>query len=116
MTTPERLRRRQLIEGTALLLLGVFTILISFYFRAEDIQQRECLADQFGELTAVLERRGQLIDRSSRVTTRVVLEVARAKDSDDVRAALDGFIAQQARLEQARKESPVPPFPRGACD
>lgn len=116
MTTPERLRRRQLIEGTALLVLGVFTVLISIYFRAEDAQQRECLAEQFSELTIVLERRGDLIDRSSQATTGVVLAVARAKNSDQVRDALDSFIAEQARLQQARRESPVPPFPKGACD
>ena len=116
MTTPERLRRRQLIEGTALILLGVFTILMSFYFRAEDARQRACLTDQFHQLSETLTVRGDLVATDSRSTTRVILDVARATDQRQVRASLDRYIAQQARLELRRRQNPLPPFPEGACE
>ena len=116
MTTPERLRRRQRIEGTALILLGVFTILMSLYFRGEDARQRTCLTDQFHQLSETLTTRGELVSRDSRSTTRVILDVARASDKKQVRESLDRYIAQQARLDLQRRQNPLPPFPEGACE
>jgi hypothetical protein len=116
MTTPERFRRRQRIEGTALVILGVFTILMSLYFRAQDIEQRQCLADQFHEFSEVQTKRSAFVDKDSRSTSQVILTVARAKKSTEVRASLDRYIRQQARLNLQREQNPLPPFPEGACE
>jgi hypothetical protein len=115
MTTPERFRRRQRIEGTILLVLGVFTILIAFYFNNEDARQRDCLTRNIHELSDAVQQRGDLAARDSRTTTRVVLDVARATRQEQVRRSLDRYIAAQARIQQARRENPLPPFPKGAC-
>lgn len=116
MTTPERFRRRQRIEGTALVILGVFTILMSLYFRAQDIDQRACLTNQFRQLSDALSTRSNVTARDSKATTDVILEVARAKKPGEVRKSLDRYIAKQARLDLIRKQNPFPPFPEGACE
>lgn len=65
MTTPERLKRRQIREGFVLILLAIFTVVQAIYFNLEDRQQRDCVADKFSELTTSLERRSELVETAT---------------------------------------------------
>lgn len=116
MVTPERFRRRQRIEGVALLILGVLTIILAIYFRAQDTAQRECVADKFSELARVLQIRGDLQQRDANSQARVILRVAKADDPSEVRSALDLYVSEQADIEAERARHPVPPFPAGSCE
>ena len=53
MTTPERLKRRQIREGLVLILLAIFTVVQAVYFNLEDRQQSECVRDNFSEFARV---------------------------------------------------------------
>ncbi len=75
MTTPERLRRRQLLElraliilGVLLLILGVTQIVTTRYFRDQDDAQRACIADKFSALASALTVRGELSKRDGRAS------------------------------------------------
>lgn len=127
MTTPERLRRRQIIEARALIALAIFTILLGVYFQRQDQAQRrdfaeqaqaqrDCLTRQVQELTASLTARGRLTQVDSDSTTRVILSVAKSETGEQVRAALDRFVKAQRSIDIQRRQHPVSPFPTGACD
>lgn len=116
MTTPERFRRRQQIEGALLVALGVFTILISGYFRSEDIAQRECFANRFSELTEVLEHRGESNDAQFKAIDRVIAGALQASTPAEVLAARERYYADVRRIEARREGNPIPPFPEGTCE
>lgn len=116
MTTPERLRRRQLIEGTLLILIGLVMIWQIWYFNSQDREQRECVADKFQELTIALDKRGDLIERESYLNERVNLAELRAKSSDEFVRMLKDYQTDIDLIREERRENPVPPFPIGVCD
>lgn len=116
MTTPERLRRRQRIEGTFVIVLAVLMILGGLYFNAEDAAQRACINDSFRELSRVQGIRADLIERESNANQRVNL--AEFKVSTEAE-----FLAEGARYERVmnkiqaeRERNPVPPYPAGECE
>lgn len=115
MTTPENFRRRQRIEGTALLILGLVTVLFAVYFHAQDVKQRECLNQQVHEITASFRARADLVDRDSHIKTEVISAVARAKSQADVAQALSRYLTDQREVDQARADTPTPTYPAGEC-
>lgn len=115
MTTPERLRRRQLIEGTILIILGILMILQAWYFHHNDIIQKKCLAAQITAVTKSYTARAVITQRDSEAKTKVIREVAMSKTGPEVRAALDEFIRTQNQIDTDRRNHPVPPFPPGTC-
>lgn len=115
MTTPERLRRRQLIEGTVLIILGICMILQAWYFHHNDIIQKKCLADQITAVTKSYTARAKITQRDSEAKTKVIKEVAQAKTQEQVRSALNEFLTTQNQIDEDRKNHPVPPFPPGTC-
>ena len=127
MTTPERLRRRQLIEGIIVLLLAIFTTLQAVYFTQQDREQRECLARTVQEITEVNQVRSSLNVRLDQAEQKALLAAGellgtnpgdpdhaskRAKLASD----LDAYAEEAAAVEQARKDNPVPTYPEGRCD
>lgn len=133
MTTPERLRRRQIIEGVLLILIGFAMLGQTWYFNEQDREQRDCLGDNFAELTVTLTARADLAERESAATKRLWLINAEAAGllKDDPTRPLTP--QEQARLqaklvdalldyekvinsvERSRREHPVPPYPVGEC-
>lgn len=115
MTTPERLKRRQMIEGSVLILLAIFTVCQAIYFNIQANDQRDCLRQNVAALNKSYSARANLVTRDSAVKTKVITTIASAKTSEQVRKALDTFIADQHEIDMARKSHPVPPFPPGSC-
>lgn len=146
MTTPERLRRRQLTEGVVLIILSVFLVGMAVNEQHRDADQRACVAENFEELTEALETRAQLAadinalrDRQRdliqrRLDALIDLFVTSAQDpdrSEEESAALrarffretDEFKRQTERLKREIAEAkaeqqkiPIPAYPRGVCE
>jgi hypothetical protein len=133
VTTPERLRRRQRIEGALLILVGLAMILQGYYFGIQDRDQRECLARNFQELSTALNVRSDLVARETDATRRIwstytraagYLEdnptgelppKKRAKLQTELVAALLNYQSEIKDITRERKENPVPPYPAGEC-
>lgn len=144
MTTPERLRRRQRIEGTFLVIIGILLVVSTLWFRHQDEQQRACFTTKFSELTSNLSARGALASREARAAlqeSRATRLESRA-NSDFYRQAFaatsteDVFEAyaqyrvtlatvnekrakvteKRAEIKREREANPIPDFPEGTCD
>lgn len=133
MTTPERLRRRQLIEGFVLLLLAIFTVAQSLYFSVQNNNQQQCFERKFTEFSAVSKIRAGLATEETAATRRVLMVYAQAaglvKDKEDQKLtpaqqkrftaklvdALVHYARATQRIQEQRREHPVPPYPVGAC-
>jgi hypothetical protein len=144
MTTPERLRRRQRIEGTFIALIGIFLVLSSLYSRHQYSTQRDCMAVNFGQLTDSLTARADLAAREAKVS-RLESEATRlesrannqfykrafaATDRSAVFAAYGKYRVRMAEvadmratvdrrrlhLSAKRDANPIPAFPAGTCE
>jgi hypothetical protein len=133
MTTPERLRRRQLIESAMLIVVGILMIIQSYYFHHEDREQRECLSDNFVALSEALDIRSELVSRETAATKRIWLTYAEAagvvkddptqelppKEKARLQRKLVAALLDYERviedIERERRENPLPPYPVGVC-
>lgn len=116
MTTPERLRRRQRIEGTILLILGVFTILVSIYFRGQDAAQRECINSYISASSETSAIRSKLVEQESRATRRLLLKGTSAETRAEFQQARVQYVKSIKAIDQMRAANPLRPFPEGICD
>lgn len=134
MTTPERLRRRQRIEGAVLVLLAIFTVLQSIYFNIEDRDQRECFERKFTASSMVSGLRADLASRETAATQNVLsvyADAVGARGGDvgkplpparlrelQVRMfeALMEFEQETDQIQRERRDNPIPPYPVGTCD
>lgn len=137
MTTPERLKRRQLIEGAALIAIGVLMILQSWYFNAVDRDQRKCLADNFQDLSVALDVRADITDRetsqnkalwglyaeaagiikeSGKPVGEALTERQKAQLNERLVDQLLEYQREMDDIERDRRRNPLPPYPVGACE
>lgn len=116
MTTPERLRRRQYIEGVFLVILGVFTVTMSLYFQNEDNRQRACLASTVSELTSTLEARADISGREFDAIRAVITEALSAESDRELLAAKVRYFEAVDAVDRQRRQNPIPPFPEGTCE
>lgn len=144
MTTPERFRRRQRIEGAFLIFIGLTIIISTAYFRSADTAQRACLADNFGALSTTLNARGELARKDTKVNlieadaTRLesranndfYKEAFAATSDAGVFDAYGGYRVtlaevnrmrakvdrRRAHIAAEREAHPIPGFPAGTCD
>jgi hypothetical protein len=134
MTTPEKLRRRQRIEGVVVILLAIFTVVQGVAFSLEDRDQQRCVEEKFGELSVALDARADLTERETEATRRVWRVYAKAaglasQDSSnelspeqenrlraELVAALLNYQDEARAIQAERKENPLPPYPIGSCD
>lgn len=117
-----------------LILVGVLMILQSWYFNAEDRDQRACFEEKFSELSVALNSRSDLTERETSQNKALWLIYADAaglvrddptqelKPKDQARlqrelvAQLLEYKKTITEIEQERKENPLPPYPVGVCD
>lgn len=144
MTTPEKLRKRQLREGVVLIMLAIAVTLQAIYFNVQDTQQREdvrrsqqkqqaCLVEKFRDLSKALDVRANLTERESNASRRIWLIYSQAaglvkddptkplKPADqhrlqrDLVKALLNYQSEIEDIQKTRRENPVPPYPIGTC-
>jgi multidrug resistance efflux pump len=116
VTSPERLRRRQRIEGSLLLALGIFTILVSIYFRGQDAAQRECINTYIAANSDTSAVRSKLVERESQATRRLLLRGTSVESREEFQKVRAQYVRAIAAIDKARRENPVRPFPEGICD
>lgn len=115
MTTPERLRRRQLTEGAILIVLAILMVAQAIYFNQIAQEQKNCIATNFAKLSASYTQRAQINTRDSDVKTAVITAVAKATSEAQIKKALHRFLVDQTKINLDRAQHPVPPFPVGDC-
>ena len=114
MTTPERFRRRQRVEGIAVLVIGALLLVQAWYFQDQDKEQRECIRDQVQSVVNTLTARSGLAQRESDNTARVLTAAADADEQTDFRRVLDEYKLEQERITNAREANPIK-YPTGEC-
>lgn len=67
MTTPERLRRRQIREGFAIMVLGLASLVYVGYDHHESSLRDECMTDSFHDLSSSLTVRSDLSVRTDQI-------------------------------------------------
>lgn len=109
--------RRQVALGIFVLVLSVFTVAEGFYFRHQDGVQRDCIAHAFSELNHTLSVRGNLVDRETRATSKLLTDAIKYEHDGAERArVVRRYLRQIADIQQTRRENPVPPYPEGTCN
>lgn len=139
MTTPEKLKARQLqiiadearnrrwlrweglILGLLLIVIAVSSILDEREQERQtrvDTRQEQCLAKAFGDLSNVLEKRGDLATRERDAIGDVLVaaDKDRTPGSATLEAALEDYVATRRMVKAELKKSEIPPFPTGKCD
>lgn len=121
MTTPERLRRRQRIEGTALVLFALFSTATMFYLDSrnddEIEQQRECLVQVTSDLIAVIEsgREASLTEQTG--DRHLILGALSGKITtpEEVALAMKRYRHHVDEAKHLRRSAPIPPDPAKVC-
>jgi len=130
MTTPEKLRRRQLKIGLVLILLAIFTVAQGIYFNVRQADQQKCLRENFVALSHALHVRATLSTRESLANRSVLTAFSRAaahasstqtpqeqaKDRKELIDVLVNYQTEVSRIQEIRKNNPVPPYPAGTCE
>lgn len=130
MTTPEKFRRRQRIEGVFLILLALASVGYGLWDSSEQRQRDDCLVESFraaGEHQAERARLGEettalhlAIDNEQ---SKVFTQLRRGISAEELFTLLEEFQEENARLDeeqrallQEREETLAPPFPDGTCE
>lgn len=130
MTTAERFRRRQRIEGSLLVLLGIAVGLVAIYFHHQDLTARQCFADNFSRESAALAIRGELSERDasanrdeSAATRQLIIDAFASKNRQEAFAAFaqaqrswKAVDRERRQIVRERADAPLPEFPKGTCD
>lgn len=115
---PDSLRYRHRLKylGIFVLVLSVFSVAQLFYFRHQDVVQRRCINEAFAELNRALVVRSELVDRETTNITRIISDAIAAKTDQDRHKAITRYVQETGRIQKARDDHPVPPFPEGKCN
>lgn len=143
MTTPEKIRARQLRLGITVAVLGVLTVVWGVVLESQAMSQRHCLQDSMRQLNNSYSVRAKLNDQRNEILTRkadlldqqvaaqhdLIKSVSTATSQVDVKQAFATFnqgdvkLTQESQtvtqqLTQLTKEisqTTIPAFPEGKC-
>lgn len=123
MTTAERLRRRQRIETTLVILMGLLVVVLTIHDSRERDQDRErfesCLIEQFTASSEAQVARGEIAAKQSEAISDVINGVATAlaaNDLETIETVLSQYQVDQDAIDAERKANPFKPFPSGKCE
>jgi hypothetical protein len=130
MTTPEKFRRRQRIEGTVVIALAIASIAYGVVDSREEQARDACMVKSFEQANDVQNLRASLAEQTSEVQeaidnnqNRVIQTVSSANNRKEVARAFAEFNAEVERLDderaellRERKNTDIPPFPTGKCE
>lgn len=110
MTTPENIRRRQLVQGVILVALGLATILMAAYFQGRNDAILNCFQNYVstqGEATRV---RSIAIDEESKATREVITSALSADSPAQLDRAREDYFQHLEKIDALRKNNPVPVY------
>ena len=110
MTTPERLRRRQLRNDWFVAILCVALAASVIFFNWRDGNQSDCLARAFASSSETSQVRAKLVRQESRSFRRVIKDAGKARTREDFDDAIDAAKAKWGEIDAARDRNPVEPF------
>lgn len=110
VTTPERLKRRQMIEGSGLLILGIITVMMSVYFRHQGDVQRTCLSEYIKANSQTSQVRAELVNRESQATRTLITSSLSVKSVADFRKVRRTYLHDIHEIDVARAEHPIVEF------
>lgn len=116
MTTPENFRRRQRVEGTALIVLGLWIAFWTYHSSERDEDIVQCLENKVTALGATSSARGGLVELETEATRKVIQGSNEVKSQREFDQLIKDFNASIRSIQQIRKATPVPPYPAGSCD
>ncbi len=114
MTTPERLRARQLqIERrerwialfVALLCAGL--VASALYARAQDQKQRECINAYISGQAETTAIRSKVVERESNATRTIISKALTAQTREEIIAARETYFSELKQIDKARADNPV---------
>lgn len=119
MTTPERLRRRQIRNDLYIAVLAALLVLSVVYFRGQSEAQKRCLTNFVSTSSHTSAVRADLYDRDRQATKSFLLD---ATDASQVKTRAqflkvrETFVKSLHAIDAARAENPVQTLPKGVCD
>jgi hypothetical protein len=116
VTTPERLRRRQIRNDISIAIIVIAIAGGAFYFDRSDDRQRNCLSTYVEQSAVTSKARGAAVAAESEATRDVIRSVLEAKSPPEVQAAYARYRKALERIDERRADNPVPTFPKGVCD
>lgn len=128
MTTPERLRRRQLIESALVCIVIVLTCLTTWYTLEQNKKTQNCLEQTVHALTDAIQTRSGLTVQSQQSTNDLLTGVTalalgppatteqeRAEQQRAYQELFAHFQADQQHIAEQRSHTPIPSYPSGKC-
>lgn len=116
MTTPERIRRRQLRNDWFIAFLALGLVLGWFYFDARDDARRECLSTFVEVNSETGAIRSRLVEQESQATRDLLLNGTSAKSRAEFQRTRQRYVKALQEIDRARDANPVRKFPAGVCD
>lgn len=116
MTTPERLKRRQRIEGVALILLGVVTIAWAVQSDSRDDSQDACVQSFIQDQADTQQIRSGLVEQESEATRKVISSALSAGSRAEIEEARTEYSRSLQEIDQVRRENPVAELDPDLCD
>lgn len=107
--------------GVVVLLMAGATIAQTYYIQGQLSQQRKCLTSFVHKQSAVAQERSKYFNEESALTKHAMLafseaaEHPKADNQKDLIAALLKYKADIGEVTKKKHDTPLPPFPKGAC-
>lgn len=115
MTTPERLRRRQIRNDWFIAILACALVLGWFYFRHQDQKQEECVNRFFAAQADVFAARADAAERESEATRNFLKRATAVETREEFLAAREEYVQALRGVDRQRRNNPPKPFPKELC-
>lgn len=111
---PDEVYRRRIDLALAIgfIVLAIATIALGLIQRSEASAQRECIAQQFHQLTVVLNERSDIATEDKKTLIRMFRKIATSDVPAERRQALQDYLVQQDSIIKQRDEAD---YPNGVC-
>ena len=116
MTSPQRIRRRQRIEIILILCMLAGMVFQQWYFGNRDESHTKCLEAKVREMNKAFTARSALSAAEFTLVDATIFGVVNATNQKQVEDALELYRENRVKLQEARRNNPVPPFPESECD
>lgn len=116
VTTPERLRRRQLRNDWFVVGIAVALVFGWLITDRRDAKQGECIAAFVSTYTDTAAVRSQAVEDESQATRVAIRSGLSAKSRQEAAATLIAYDRALSMVDRKRKENPARTLPEGICE